>query len=166
MLGMDIVLQPIGWVHSLENGPSINSPKEDYWGEVISEIRLAGNFSSDALAGLEEFSHIEVLFHLHGVEEASVVMGRRHPRGNPDWPVVGIFAQRAKARPNRIAATICRLLSVEGMVLKVRGLDALSGSPVLDIKPVFAEFLPDASSVRQPKWSHEMMAKYFAGEEG
>jgi tRNA-Thr(GGU) m(6)t(6)A37 methyltransferase TsaA len=166
MSAMDIVLQPIGWIHCSGNGPSINSPKEDYWGDVTSEIRLASHFSSDALAGLGEFSHIEVLFYLHRVEEASVVMGSRHPRGNPDWPVVGIFAQRAKARPNRIAATICRLLSVEGMVLRVRGLDALSGSPVLDIKPVFAEFLPDPSSVRQPKWSHEMMAKYFAGGEG
>ena len=112
MSGMDIVLQPIGWVHALDK---IDSGKEDYWGDVISEIRLASHFSSDALAGLAEFSHIEVLFHLHSVEPASVVMGRRHPRGNPEWPVVGIFAQRAKARPNRIAATICELLSVEGL---------------------------------------------------
>jgi len=86
------------------------------------------------------------------------------PRGNANWPEVGIFAQRAKARPNRIAATICRLLSVQDLTLTVQGLDALDGSPVLDIKPVFAEFVPDRAAVRQPKWSHEMMAKYSASD--
>ena len=63
---------------------------------------------------------------------------------------VGIFAQRAKSRPNRIAATICRLLSVQGVTLIVQGLDALDGSPVLDIKPVFAEFVPNVFDVLQP----------------
>src|ERR1039458_3765370 len=98
------------------------------------------------MEGLSEFSHIEVLFHLHGVNESSVVKGRRHPRGNMKWPQVGIFAQRAKARPNRIAATICRLISVEELTLKAQGLDAVNGSPVIDIKPVFAEFVPDRGS--------------------
>ena len=81
------------------------------------------------------------------------------------WPKVGIFAQRAKSRPNRIGATICQLISVQGLVLRVRSLDALDGSPVLDIKPVFAEFLPERGSVRQPSWSHEMMARYFGFRE-
>ncbi len=154
---MNIVLSPIGWVESPENGP-----REDSWGDVVSEIRLDDRqFSSDALTGLADFSHVEVLFHLHEVGEESIAKGRRHPRGNVDWPEVGIFAQRAKARPNRIAATICRLLSVETLTLRVQGLDALNGSPVLDIKPVFAEFIPDPAAIRQPEWSHEMMAKYF-----
>jgi tRNA (adenine37-N6)-methyltransferase len=157
---MDIVLHPIGWVHSAENGP-----REDYWGGVVSEIRVASHFSPDALAGLGEFSHLEVLFHLHGVDAFSLVQGKRHPRGNPQWPETGIFAQRAKARPNRIAATICELLSIEGLTLQVKGLDALNGSPVLDIKPVFAEFLPDRATLRQPKWSHEMMASYFSANQ-
>jgi tRNA-Thr(GGU) m(6)t(6)A37 methyltransferase TsaA len=157
---MDILLSPIGWVHSDENGP-----REDYWGEVVSEIVLDNaTFSPNSLEGLSEFSHVEVLFHLHSVNESLIVKGRRHPRGNANWPEVGIFAQRAKARPNRIAATICRLISVEGLTLKVQGLDAMNGSPVIDIKPVFAEFVPDRASVRQPEWSHEMMAKYFASE--
>ena len=71
------------------------------------------------------------------------------------------MAQRAKARPNRIAATICELLDVNGTKLTVRGLDAFDGSPILDIKPVFAEFIPDKQHIRQPTWSHEMMARYF-----
>jgi len=157
---MDIVLSPIGWVRSSEKGS-----REDGWGEVVSKIVLdRDTFSPVALDGLSEFSHVEVLFHLHGVDESSVITGRRHPRGNVQWPEVGIFAQRAKRRPNRIAATVCRLLSLQDLTLTVQGLDALDGSPVLDIKPVFAEFLPDRSSIRQPKWSHEMMAKYFASD--
>ncbi len=157
---MDVLLSPIGWVKSSERGP-----REDFWGEVVSEIALDRDmFSPEALDGLSEFSHVEVLFHLHGVEESSVVSGRRHPRGNVKWPEVGIFAQRAKSRPNRIAATICRLLSVQGLTLTMQGLDALDGSPILDIKPVFAEFLPERASIQQPEWSHELMMKYFASE--
>ena len=155
---MNIELQPIGLVHSAER-----APREDSWGAVISEIRLdESQFTVEALDGLSEFSHVEVLFYLHGVSTAAIVHGRRHPHGNPKWPLVGIFAQRAKARPNRIAATICQLLSIEGLTLKVQGLDAFDGSPVLDIKPVFVEFTPERESIRQPEWSHEMMADYFA----
>ncbi|HUK25771.1 MAG TPA: SAM-dependent methyltransferase [Terriglobales bacterium] len=152
-----MTVSPIGWVHSREEGP-----REDFWGGVVSEIRLdETQFSPAALEGLSEFSHVEVLFHLHNVSEKVVIRGRRHPRGETRWPEVGIFAQRAKARPNRIAATVCRLLAVQGLSLTVKGLDALNGSPVLDIKPVFAEFLPDKAEIRQAAWSHEMMAKYF-----
>jgi tRNA-Thr(GGU) m(6)t(6)A37 methyltransferase TsaA len=158
MADMDIVLRPVGWVHSSEH-----ASREDYWGDIVSEIRLdESRFTSDALQGISEFSHVEVLFYLHGVSEDSVVSGRRHPRSNPKWPQVGIFAQRGKARPNRIAATVCRLLSVQGLTLKVQGLDAFDGSPVLDIKPVFAEFTPDRAAIRQPKWANELMADYFA----
>jgi tRNA (adenine37-N6)-methyltransferase len=163
MSDMDIVLHPVGKVHSSEQ-ISDQGSREDYWGDVVSEIHLDDRrFTPDALAGLSQFSHLEVLFYLHGVSEDSVVSGLRHPRSNPNWPQVGIFAQRGKARPNRIAATVCRLLSVEGLVLKVQGLDALDGSPVLDIKPVFVEFTPERTEIRQPEWSHELMAEYFAG---
>jgi tRNA (adenine37-N6)-methyltransferase len=166
---MDIVLRPVGWVHSSEHFSEPHSERgsrEDYWGDVISEIHLDESwFTSDALEGLAEFSHVEVLFYLHGVSETAVVIGRRHPRSNPKWPQVGIFAQRGKARPNKIAATVCRLLSVQGLILRVQGLDALDGSPVLDIKPVFVEFTPDRAAIRQPRWSHELMATYFAAGE-
>jgi tRNA-Thr(GGU) m(6)t(6)A37 methyltransferase TsaA len=130
---MDIILRPIGKVHSSEH-ISDQGSREDYWGDTVSEIRLGEkSFTPDALEGLGEFSHVEVLFHLHSVREDAVVSGLRHPRSNPDWPPVGIFAQRGKARPNRIAATVCRLLSVQGLTLRVQALDALDGSPVLDI---------------------------------
>jgi tRNA-Thr(GGU) m(6)t(6)A37 methyltransferase TsaA len=154
---MDILLRSIGRVYSSETGG-----REDYWGDIVSEIRLDENaFTPDALVGLSEFSHVEVLFCFHHVDAASVVSGLRHPRSNPEWPQVGIFAQRGKARPNRIGATVCKVLSVQELTLKVQGLDAFDGSPVLDIKPVFSEFTPDRSQIRQPQWSHELMAEYF-----
>ncbi len=154
----DIVLRPIGWVHCSEDGP-----REDYWGGIVSEIRLdERRFTPESLLGLTEFSHVEVLFHFHRLGEEAVVAGKRHPRGNPAWPEVGIFAQRAKARPNRIAATICRLLSVEGLKLTVEGLDALDGSPVVDIKPVLKNFTPDRNALREPQWAKELMVNYFS----
>lgn len=155
---MNITLQPVGWVRSAEKGP-----REDNWGAIVSEIHLdKTRFAPEALQGLPDFSHLEVLFYFHGVSEDSIVTGLRHPRGNPSWPKTGIFAQRGKNRPNRIGATICRLLAVEGTTLKVEGLDALDGSPVLDIKPVLQEFLPDRKSIRQPQWAQELMAEYFS----
>jgi tRNA (Thr-GGU) A37 N-methylase len=122
---------------------------------------LADGFGSDALQGLEEFSHVEVLFFFHGVEPSKIVSGARHPRNRKAWPAVGIFAQRGKNRPNRIGSTICRIVRVEGTKLCVAELDAIDGTPVLDLKPVMAEFLP-REEVRQPAWSHELMSQYWA----
>jgi len=84
----------------------------------------------------------------------------RHPRGNRDWPEVGIFAQRGKARPNRIGLSVCELVAVEGLRVAVRGLDAIDGTPVLDLKPWMQEFGP-RGPVRQPAWSTELMAGYW-----
>ena len=153
----NIVVTPIGWVRS-----EIKDSREDQWGSVVSLIELdPQQIDGEALAGLSEFSHLEVLFHLSQVPNAAVVRAKRHPRNNPAWPNVGILAQRGKARPNRIAATICELVGTEGLRVTVRGLDAFDGSPVLDVKPVFAEFVPDRRHIRQPRWSHELMSKYF-----
>ena len=104
--------------------------------------------------------HVEVLYLFHEVEPSKVVTGSRHPRNNKAWPSVGIFAQRGKNRPNRIGSTICRVVRVEGTKLFVAELDAINGTPVLDLKPVMAEFLP-RQGVRQPSWSHELMRDYW-----
>jgi len=84
----------------------------------------------------------------------------RHPRNNPYWPKVGIFAQRGKNRPNQIGATICRLLKVEGRSLYLEGLDAVDATPVLDVKPWVAEFAPRGSTC-QPSWITELMKGYW-----
>lgn len=152
-----ITLRPIGRVsnqrHDLES---------DQWAGVESTIELdAGQFEPAALQGLEAFSHLEVIYLLHRIAPESVHRGTRHPRNNPQWPKVGIFAQRAAARPNRLAVTRCRLLEVSGLRLRVDGLDAVDGTPVLDIKPYMREFGP-AGEVRQPPWATELMRGYFS----
>jgi len=106
---------------------------------------------------------VEILFHLHGVPPERIETNARHPRGRVDWPAVGIFAQRGRVRPNRIGVSVCRLVKVEGLCLTVRDLDAIDGTPVIDVKPYMVEFGPKGS-VRQPRWSHELMANYFGTE--
>jgi len=101
-----------------------------------------------------------VLFVFDRVPDEQIARGARHPRGNTAWPKVGIFAQRAKDRPNRIGSTVVEVVRVEGTVLTVRGLDAIDGTPVLDIKPVLREFLP-RTDVRQPGWATELMKDYW-----
>ena len=86
--------------------------------------------------------------------------GTRHPRGRTDWPSVGILAQRAKDRPNRIGVTVCRVVGVGPNSIAVTGLDAVDGTPVLDVKPYLAEFGP-RGGLRQPAWSSELMAEYW-----
>jgi len=133
---------------------------DDEWGSVESSIVVDERFPESALAGLDEFSHVEVVFVFDRVDEASIVTGARHPRGNVEWPEVGIFAQRAKARPNRIGLTTCEVVGVEGRTVRVRGLDAVDGTPVIDLKPYMREFGP-RSAVHQPTWSSALMTNYW-----
>ncbi len=133
---------------------------DDDWGDVEATITLAPPYGPDAVLGLDEFSHIEVIYMFHRVDPASVHTGARVPRDNPAWPAVGILAQRAKFRSNRLGLATCELIAVEGSVLRVRGLDAIDGSPVLDIKPYMSEFAP-RTAVAQPAWSHELMTDYY-----
>jgi tRNA-Thr(GGU) m(6)t(6)A37 methyltransferase TsaA len=151
----EIVLRPIGWVRG-----GRTQPQDDSWDREEAGIELDGSFGADALAGLDGFSHIEVIFHFDQVPDNDIQAGARHPRGHADWPLVGIFAQRGKARPNRIGVTVCRLLSVTGTTVKVRGLDAIDGTPVLDIKPVMTGFLP-RGQITEPAWANELMKDYW-----
>ncbi|THA50359.1 SAM-dependent methyltransferase [Streptomyces sp. A1136] len=133
---------------------------DDAWEDVSAVIRLDGRFGPEALAGLDSFSHLEVVYHFDRVAPDKVEAGARHPRGNTDWPLVGIFAQRGKNRPNRLGVSRCRLLSVEGLDIHVRGLDAVDGTPVLDVKPYMDEFGPRGAT-RQPAWATEIMRRYY-----
>lgn len=151
-------ITPVGVIKS----PRIE-PTDDFWGDLISEIYLdAGQFTPEALFGLADFSHAEILFLMHKVPTGEVEKGARHPRGRKDWPLVGIFGQRGKGRPNRIGLSRCTIVKVEGTVLTVRALDAIDGTPVLDIKPYMSEFDPIGAR-RQPAWSHELMRDYYKG---
>ena len=137
-----------------------DAPSDDSWDAVEARIVLDGRFGAEALAGLSDFSHIEVVFHFDRVAQEEITTAARHPRGNPAWPKVGIFAQRGKTRPNRLGVSVCRLVSVDGLALTVRGLDAIAGTPVLDIKPVMKGFLP-RGEIREPQWAAEIMKEYW-----
>ncbi len=148
-------IEPIAYVRAERLAPT-----DDHWGQSVARIELVDAMPSEALTGLDAFSHAEILFVFDRVAPSTVERGARHPRGNPDWPCVGILAQRAKDRPNRIGTTIVRILGVEGRTLRVAELDAIDGTPVLDIKPVMREFLP-REAVNQPGWATELMREYW-----
>ncbi|APE22569.1 MULTISPECIES: SAM-dependent methyltransferase [Streptomyces] len=134
--------------------------RDDEWGEVSAVIRLDERFGTEAIAGLDSFSHVEIVYHFDRVPEDKVQTGARHPRGNTDWPLVGIFAQRGKNRPNRLGVSRCRLVRVDGRDIHVEGLDAVDGTPVLDIKPYMSEFGPRGETT-QPEWATEIMRQYY-----
>jgi len=148
-----ISLTPVGFVRG-----GRDQPIDDSWNGETARIELDARFGPEALSGLADFSHIEVLFHFG--RAAREETGARHPRGRQDWPLAGIFGQRGKDRPNRLGVSVCRLLAVEGTVPTVQGLDAIDGTPVLDIKPVIKGFLP-RGDIRQPQWADEIMKDYW-----
>lgn len=151
-----INVSAVGRVRS-ERGVAV----DDDWDGIAARIELDPElFDGDALKGLESFSHIEVVFVFDQVDEKAIVTGARRPRGRADWPEVGIFAQRGRVRPNRLAVTACRLVAVDGLTLHVQGLDAIDQTPVLDIKPVMTGFLP-RGEVREPPWAVEIMSHYW-----
>lgn len=146
----------IGWVQ----GGRADAIDDD-WANVEAKIELdPSQFDPSSLTGLDGFSHLDVIYLFHEVGTESIEKGARRPRGNPDWPEVGIFAQRARMRPNRLGVTTCEILSVESDGVRVRGLDAIDGTPVIDLKPFMTGFAP-RTEVRQPDWAIEIMAEYW-----
>ena len=136
-------------------------PVDDDWDAVEARIVLDPlRFTAEALMGLQEFSHAEIVWLFDRLPEADVTFAARHPRGNKDWPRVGIFAQRGRNRPNRLAVSVCRIVRVHALELTVAGLDAIDGTPVLDIKPVMTGFLP-RGPIREPRWAAEIMDEYW-----
>lgn len=134
--------------------------EDDGWDAVTCWIELSDVVGPEATLGLEEFSHVEVVYVFDRVDPDQVCVGARRPRGREDWPRVGILAQRAKDRPNRIGITVCRLDAVSATGLVVRGLDAVDGTPVLDVKPYLTGFAP-RGEVREPEWATELMRGYW-----
>jgi tRNA-Thr(GGU) m(6)t(6)A37 methyltransferase TsaA len=155
---MSFEIEPIGYVQA-----SRVQATDDYWGSKVSVITLCEKYEPEALDGLDTFSHVEVIFVFDRVDPLTVVSGARHPRNNEEWPKVGIFAQRGKNRPNRLGSTICRVVRTMGRELHVEELDAINGTPVVDLKPVMKEFLPRAE-VTQPNWSDVLMSDYWKVE--
>lgn len=150
---MEIKLEPIAFVKNTRT-----EKIDDNWSSVISEIELVDTLPQECFDSIDSFSHLEIIFHLNKTDK--IVTGSEHPRENTNWPKVGIFAQRKKDRPNHLGLTTVNLIKKEGRKLTVTNLDAIDGTPILDIKPVFNEFLPQGE-VSQPKWSQELMKNYW-----
>lgn len=125
----EILIKPIGYV---KNDFDSNIP--DGYEDKVSEIVLLPEFS-DALDGIDNNSHIMVLFWLNEVDDEGRSIKKLHPKGREDLPLVGVLATRSPRRPNPIALRAVRLVKREGNMLEVMGLDAFNGSPILDIKP-------------------------------
>lgn len=151
---MEIIMKPIGYVHN-----EVTIKKDHGWGRETSRIVIDPKLQN-GLAGLADFSHIIVVYYLH---EANFVPGQhivRRPQGREDMPMVGILSQRAKDRPNPIGITSVKLVQAQENIVTVQGLDAISGTPVLDIKPYYPVY--DAKKdAAVPQWVDELMKEYF-----
>jgi tRNA (Thr-GGU) A37 N-methylase len=134
---------------------------DDDWAGETSRIELDPLVvERSATLSLDQFSHVEIVFVFDRVDPAAVCRGSRHPRGRADWPEVGILAQRAKDRPNRLGVTVCPLVAVGDYAIEVAGLDAVDGTPVIDVKPYMTGFAP-RGEVAEPAWAAELMQGYW-----
>jgi tRNA-Thr(GGU) m(6)t(6)A37 methyltransferase TsaA len=147
----------VEWIGTVYN--AVKEPTDQGWGSVVSEIVLDESLA-DGLEGIEQFSHVLVLFWMHRAAEAGPVRMRRHPQDRQDMPEIGIFAQRARHRPNPIGVTAVKLLGRDKHRLRVEGLDAIHGTPVLDIKPYVPAY-DTVTSPRVPEWISRLMTSYF-----
>jgi len=147
-------IEPIGFVRN-----EVLHPNNSEWGEEISEIITKDEFTK-GLIGLEEFTHAIIVFYMHQAsynEERHLV---RHPQNREELPKIGIFAQRARHRPNPIGITSVQIIGVEENILTVKGLDAINETPILDIKPYFPDF-DMRKDAETPEWVQEVMKYYF-----
>jgi tRNA-Thr(GGU) m(6)t(6)A37 methyltransferase TsaA len=140
-----IGLIPIGRVI---NG--IEYPSHVKWETITSEVVIAPHLV-EALDGIDDFSHIVIIFYLHEVNEGRRSRLKVHPQGRQELPLVGVFATRSPVRPNPIGVTVVKLLERQENVLQVLGLDAYDGTPVLDVKPYLrqGDFIEEATT---PDW--------------
>ena len=150
-----VELTPVGVVKS----PVTDASTINNWGNVISEIHMSEHLTS-GLNGLDDWSHIIVIFLMHetAYNEAQHLVHR--PRNRADMPELGIFAQRSRNHPNLIGITAVRLLGIENHIVRVRGLDAIDGTPVLDIKP-YGPVYDGVNDPLVPSWFIRLMQGYF-----
>jgi len=133
---------------------------DDNWDDILSTVELAQDVPSESLRGLADFSHVEIIFFADWAEDVPPGPWHRRPRANPDWPDVGVFAQRNKDRPNRLLLTTVAIDSITDRSFTVRGLDGIDGTPVLDIKPVFRWSVP-RGELRVAAWSEALGENYL-----
>lgn len=151
---MQILLSPVAIVHNTRT-----EAIDDFWGSIISEITLLEHIPTEAFNHICDFSHLEILFYFEKVNEEEIVF-HGHPRGNKNYPDAGIFTQRKKDRPNKIGLCTVELIEHRNRSIFVKYLDAINGTPVLDIKPVIKQFQPQ-TEITQPAWVDDLMKQYW-----
>lgn len=149
----EIIMRPIGYVHN-----DVPNRKDVLWGEDASVIVLEEEYRN-GLKGLGDFSHAIVIFYLDQAKYEKSKHLQRRPQNREDMPLVGIFSQRGKDRPNQIGLTAVQIASVYEDSIAVKGLDAINGTPVLDIKPYYPAY--DRRDAQVPEWVKELMEHYF-----
>lgn len=149
-----IQLHPVATVKN-----SRTNPIDDYWEGIISDIELADGIPQAAFDNISQFSHLEIIYYFDKADKEKIAFSG-YPRGNTNYPSMGIFAQRKKDRPNSIGLCTVELLAHTDRIITVKYLDAIDGTPVLDIKPVFKEF-GLKTAVRQPGWVADLMKHYW-----
>ena len=139
-----LTLTPIGKVRN-----SVNNPRQRGWASVVSDLVLEERYA-EALDGIEDFSHVLVIFWIDRAKAPQSL--REHVQGRKELPVVGLFARRAPSRPNPIGVTAVQVVRRRKNILTVKGLDAIDGTPLLDIKPYTPAF-DRVNNARVPGWS-------------
>ena len=149
-----IILKPVGFVSS-----PVSERMDENWGEVKSRIILRPEYAG-ALLGLEGFSHAIIVTYLHKAKYDKEKHLQRRPRNLKTMPLLGIFSQRAKNRPNPIGITAARILEVGNDYIEIKGLDAIDETPILDIKPYYPQYDKIEES-KVPEWVNILMKGYF-----
>lgn len=151
---MEIKVEQIGVVKN-----NVDQKKDNLWGEDISEVILDESFSG-GLNGLSDFSHAIIIYYLDKANFIKEKHLQRRPQNREDMPLVGIFSQRGKDRPNHIGMTSVQIVSVNNNILTVKGLDAINGTPILDIKPYYPMY-DCKENATVPEWVMRLMEHYF-----
>ena len=149
----DIIMQPVGYVKN-----NVHDKKDVSWGEDASTIFLLEEYNG-GLKGLEDFSHAIIIYFLDKAQYDKDKHLQRRPQNRNDMPMVGIFSQRGKDRPNRIGMTAVQIENVSEDSITVKGLDAIDGTLILDIKPYYPVY--DKKDARVPEWVTRLMEHYF-----
>lgn len=173
----DMALRPVGVIHSKikepflaagDEGISMRGSMDDVRSQIhetreeMAEVVIDKDLT-EILDGIEEYSHVVIVYWAHKVPELSRSLAKVHPMGRADVPKVGIFSTCSPARPNPVLFTVGRLCGRKDNVLEVTGLDAVDGSPVLDIKPYVKDFYPQ-QEVLIPQWMQQLRDEITGGE--
>ncbi len=142
----EINLKPIGFVKN-----NVKEPRFGNFAGEITEIIVDEKFT-EALNGIDDYSHVIIVYMMDRVKKHVIT---HRPQGNPNVPIVGIFACRCPERPNPIAITTVRLIEHKGNRIKVKGLDILDGTPIIDIKPYWPQY-DKVEDGRIPDWVNKL----------